>query len=121
MEKRLKRLLREIIKVVLAEINAKNQTDYQANDVEIVFEHIIPTNEQETVQNAKTEAETKQTEINSIMNVATMIGDDKALEAICAVMEWDYDELQEQLERLNEPQKTAQAKVLLDDVVTDDE
>ena len=44
--KRLKRFLKSIIRVVLDEIKAKNGTDYQYTDVEIEFEHIIPTNEQ---------------------------------------------------------------------------
>ncbi len=121
LEKRLKRFLKGIIRVVLDEINKMNGTDYQYSDVEIHFEHIIPTNEQETVQNAKTEAETKQIEVNTVLNVAAQVGDEKALEAICAVMDWDFDELKDQVDKLNESQNLAGAKDILNTVVTDDE
>jgi SPP1 family phage portal protein len=120
LEKRLKRFLKNIIRVVLDEINQKNETDYQCSDVEIVFEHIIPTNEQETVQNAKTEAETKQIAVNTILDVASVIGDEETLKAVCAVMDLDFDELQDELEKLNEPQNTVNAQNTLNEVVTDE-
>lgn len=119
--KRLKKFLKDPIRVVLDEINAKHHTDYQYSDVKVDFEHIIPTNEQENAQNAKAEAETRQIEVNTILNVAATVGDEKTLEAICAVMEWDYDELKGQLEKLNESKDINNAQNLLNDVVTDDE
>jgi len=121
LEKRLKRFLKGIIRVVLDEINTKNGTDYQPSDVEIHFEHIVPTNEQENVQNAKTEAETEQIRLNSILNVATMIGDEEALKAICDILDLDFDELQDQLEKLNEAQNTTDAMATLEGVVTDEQ
>ena len=121
LEKRVKRFLKDIIKVVLDEINTTNGTDYQYSDVEIKFEHIVPTNEQETVQNAKTEAETEQIRLNSILNVATVIGDDETLKSICDILDLDYDELQGQLEKLNEEQNLANAQTTLEGVVTDEQ
>lgn len=121
LEKRLRRFLKPIIEVVLDEINTTQQTAYQYSDIEIVFERIIPSNEQETVQNAKVEAETKQIEVNTILNVAMNAGDEKTLEAICEVMEWDFDELQGELEKLNEEQSTVNAQNMLNEVVTSDE
>lgn len=121
LEKRVKRFLKDIIKVVLDEINVVNGTDYQYSDVEIKFEHIVPTNEQENVQNAKTEAETEQIRLNSILNVATVIGDDETLKGICEILDLDYEELQGQLEKLNEEQNLANAQTTLDSVVVTDE
>ena len=117
---RLKRFLKGIIRVVLDEINTKNKTDYQYSDVLVEFQPVIPTNEQETVQNAKTEAETEQIRINSILNAATIIGDEETLKAICGILDLDYDELQSRLEELNEERNTANAESLLEGVVTDD-
>ena len=79
--------------------------------------------EQQAIENEKAliEAQTRQTDINTILNVAVNIGDEKALEAICAIMEWDYDELSSQLEKLNEAQKTDKAQSILNDVVVNDE
>ena len=118
--KRIKRFLKGIIKVVLDEINAKNGTDYQPSDVEIRFEYIVPTNEQENVQNAKTEAETQQIRINTILNVAVNVGDEQTLKAICEEMDWDFDELKDQLEQMNEDQNTIDAMGLLEGLVTDE-
>lgn len=121
LEKRLKRFLKGIIKPVLDEINAVNGTDYQYSDVQIKFDHIIPTNEQENVQNAYTEAQTEQMRINSILNAATVIGDKETLKAICGILDLKFDELKGQLEKLNEAQKTADAQAILESVVTEDE
>lgn len=117
LEKRIKRFLKPIIKVVLDEINAKNGTDYQYSDVEIHFEHIVPTNEAENVQNAKTEAETEGIRITNILNVAANIGDEEALKAICDILDLDFDELKDQLEQ-NDPMD---AMATLEGVVTDEQ
>ena len=121
LEKRFKRFLKDIIKVVLDEINTVNGTDYQCTDVEIKFEHITNANEQENVQNAKIEAETEQIRINSILNAATIIGDEETLKAICGILDLDYDELKGQLEKLNEEQNLANAQTALEGVVTDEQ
>jgi SPP1 family phage portal protein len=119
--KRINPFLKSIIRVVLDEVNQKNGTDYKPSDVTIHFEYILPTNEQETVQNAKTEAETEQIKLNSILNVATYIGDEATLKAICDELELDFDELQGQLKELNEKQNTTDAEGLLEGVVTDEQ
>lgn len=121
LQTRLKRFLKGIIQVVLDEINAKNKTDYTYSDIKIDFAPVIPTNEAENIQNAKVEAETERTRLGSIMDVAAYIGDEQALKAICNVMDWDFDELKDQLEKLNEPQNTINAKKELEGVVVDDE
>jgi len=104
LEKRLKRFLKGIIRVVLDEINAQNKTDYQPGDVEIVFEHIIPTNEQENAQIELTEAQTKQLNVGTILQAATVIGDEETLKAMCDVLDLDFDELKPQLEERQEVQ-----------------
>ena len=115
--KRIKRFLKGIIRVVLDEINHKNGTDYQASDVEIKFEYIVPTNEQENVQNAKTEAETQQIRINTILNVAANVGDEQTLKAICEELDFDFDELKDILEA-DDPDDALTA---LEGVVTDEQ
>ena len=120
MEKRLRKLLREIIKVVLKEINNEFGTDYQPSDVRFDFARDIMTNETENIQNAKIEAETRQIEVNTILNMAVQIGDEKALQAICDIMEFDFNELKSQVEKMQEEQNTANAMELLGGVVTDE-
>lgn len=119
LEKRLKRFLKGIIRIVLDEINTKNGTDYQYSDVEVHFEHIVPTNEQETVQNANIEAMTEQVRLNNILNVGTMIGDEQTLKSICDILDLDFDELQDQLPPSPE-EDLLDTMGTLDEVVPDD-
>ena len=121
MEKRLRKLLKEVIKVVLKEINQEFGTDYQPSDVRFEFTRDIMTNETENIQNAKIEAETRQIEVNTILNMAVQIGDEKALQAICDIMEFDFDELKGQVEKMQEERNTADAKAMLGGVVTDEQ
>jgi SPP1 family phage portal protein len=121
MEKQLRKVLKQIIKVVLAEINQANGTDYQISDVWFDFQRSSLTNEQENITNKKTEAEIKQLEINNVLNIAANVGDEQALKAICDIMEWDFDLLKGQLDKMNEEQNTANAKSLLGGVVTDEQ
>jgi SPP1 family phage portal protein len=121
MEKRLRKVLKQIIKIVLAEINQENGTDYQLSDVYFDFQREPIVNETENIQNAKIEAETRQIEVNTILNVAANVGDEQTLKAICDIMEWDFDELQSQVEKLKEEQNTADARAMLEGVVTDEQ
>ena len=121
LEKRLKKLLREIIGVVLDEINAVHKTDYQQSDVYFEFTREVMTNDTENTANAKTEAETRQIEVNTILNIAAQIGDEAALKAICEIMDMDFNELSGQLDKLKEEQNTANAKNMLADIVPEDE
>lgn len=107
-------LLDDIIPVVLAEINAEEGTDYQRSDVEYHFERFTMTNESENIANEKAKAETKQIEVNTILNVAANVGDEQTLKAICDVMDWDFEELQGQIELLQEERATETAKMTLE-------
>lgn len=120
METRLKKLLKDILEVVLAEINTTNKTDFQLSDVEFDFTRSTMTNESENIANRKTEAETKQLEVNTILNVAANVGDEQTLKAICEVMDWDFKELQDQIEKLNEEQSTATAKTDIEGIVPEE-
>lgn len=121
LEKRLKKLLKKIIKVVLDEINTVNKKDYQLKDVEFCFERSIMTNETENIQNAKLEAETEQIKVNTILNIAANVGDEQTLKAICDVMDWDFDELQGEIEKVQEEKNLNNAKAVLEGVVPETE
>lgn len=116
-EKQIKKLLKkDIIRVVLDEINDKTGAGYQIKDVKINFPHDILTNETENIQNEKTKAETQQIAINNILSAAAYIGDDETLKAICDVFELDFKEVQAKIEE-NNPDTVAQAQQVLDNVV----
>lgn len=120
LEKRLKKLLKDIIKVVLDEINQENNTDYQLSDITFKFEHNIMVNETENIANEKIKAETKQLEVNTILNAAANIGDEQTVKALCEVLDLDYEELKDQIEKIKEEQNTADAKATLQDVVVEE-
>ena len=120
LERRLKRMLKDVIRVVLDEINSKNGTKYQVSDVEIVFERIIPTNEQETAQIAQMEAQTEQIRINNLLNAASVIGDEEVLRGICEIFDLDFDDLSAKMEEQKEPSPFDAMKTL-EGVVTEDE
>ena len=121
LEKRLKKLLKKIIKVVLDEINAENSTDYQFKDIEFAFERSVMTNETENIQNAKIEAETKQIEANTILNIAANIGDEQTLKMLCDLLDLDFDELQGEIEKIQEEGNHAAAKKVLEGVIPEGE
>lgn len=117
---RLKQFLRKLIKVVLAEINANNGTDYQQKDVYFRFEPEIMSNATENAQIALTEAQTKQAEINTILNVAANVGDEQVLKAICEILDWDFDELKGKVAEMQEDPDAAAAKALLEGADVDE-
>ena len=107
---RLESLLEEILKHVLTEINEQNGTGYTLADVEIKFEPVTITNETENVANEKAKAETKQIEVNTVLNIAAEIGEEQVLKAVCEIMDFDYDELKDELKKQSGP-----AAVSIDD------
>lgn len=99
LEARLKKLLKEILKVVLVEINEKNGTDFEVSDAYFEFTRKVMTNEQENIENRKTEAETQTILINNLLNAAAAIGDDEVLKGICEIFEKDYKEIKSKIEK----------------------
>ncbi len=120
MRTRSQALLDDIVPIVLADINKENGTDYQMSDVKYDFPLEIMSNETENVQIEKTKAETKQIQINIVLNVAMQIGDEEVLKRICDILELDYDEVKAQVEKQQKDDDTANAKALLNEVVTED-
>jgi SPP1 family phage portal protein len=121
MEKRLKKLLKDIVKVVLDEINEEYGTGYQISDVVFNFTRTTMTNEKENIEIAKLKADTKQVEVNTILNVAASIGEEKALKLICEQLDIDFEEIKGELDKLQEEQNAAAAKTVLSAVVPEDE
>lgn len=120
LQPRLEGLLDQVLDVVLDEINKENETDYQRSDVEYNFTRSLMTNETENIANEKVKAETKQVAINTILNAAPVIGDEKTLQLICDELDIDFEEIKGELEKLNEEQKTIDAKKALEGVVVDE-
>lgn len=118
LERRLKKLLKQLVKVVLDEINKMNKTDYKVSDVYFDFVREITTNESENYSNEKTKAETQQVQINTILNVAAVLDDETIVKAICEVLDIEYEEIKDKLPSPDDGM--TQAEVALSAVVPEE-
>lgn len=97
LEIRLKQFLRKILKVVLAEINDRNGTDFEPRDVYFEFNREVMTNATDNATIAQTEANTQQIKINTLLNVAQLLDDETLMQNICAILDIDYEDVKDQL------------------------
>ena len=118
---KLKQFLRKIIKVVLDEINETNGTDYQMKDIYFNFEPDIISNAQENAQIELTEAQRKQTEITTLLNLATQLDNETLMQLICEQLDIDYDDIKNKLPDPDEANNAIiQAQTALNEVGEDD-
>lgn len=120
LEIRLKQFMRKLLKIVLAEINAENGTDYQQKDVYFVFDREIISNESDNAQIELTEAQKRQTEINTILNLREVIGDDMMLQLIAEQLDIDLDELKASRPK-SEDEPLFAAKSALQTIIPEDD
>lgn len=120
LKNRLKQFMRKLLKVVLKEINDREGTDYQQKDVYFVFEKDIPTNAKENAEVELTQAQRKQTEITTLLNVAANLDNETLMQLICEQLDIDYNEIKDKLPDPDEgdPYKVQTA---LDTIQTDDD
>ena len=118
LEIRLKQFMRKLLKVILKEINDTNKTDYTQADVYFNFEREIITNEQEHAQIELTEAQRKQTEINTLLNLAAHLDNDTLMELVFEQLDLNYDDYKDKLPKPEEHDPYA-AQTVLDGVQTE--
>lgn len=120
LEIRLKQFMRKLLKVVLAEINEMNGTDFQQKDVYFDFKREVISNALENAQIELTEAQKRQAEINTILSLSNVIDDETVIQLICEQLDIDYEDIKDKLP-VNEETDTATAQQALDGVVTDEQ
>ncbi len=102
--------LRKLLKLVLKEINDTNGTDYEQKDVYFDFEREIITNAQENAQIDLTKAQEQQTKVTTILNTASLLGQELTAQLVCEALDLDYDDLKDKLPKSEEdPTAAAQA------------
>lgn len=77
-------------------------------------------NEQENEQNELTEAQKQQVQINTLLSLAQIFGDDLTIQYICDVLDIDYEKIKDKLPD-DEATKTNQVQDDLDSIIPDDE
>ncbi|WP_425756228.1 phage portal protein [Ihubacter sp. rT4E-8] len=98
----IKKMLREILRVVIDEINSQRGTDYQPSQVWFNFEPEIMSNAQENAQIKLTEAQTQQILINVLLGLADRLDDETLMQQICDCLDLDYNEIKGKLPDPNE-------------------
>ena len=99
---RLKDFLLTPLEIVLNEINAEHHTAFDLEDVKIEIDPVIPTDEKEDAEIEKLNAETMQTKVGTVLDVASVIDEETLLKEICRAMELDYEEVKEKMMRPDE-------------------
>lgn len=89
--------LQQIVEVVLEEINEREGTAYTMEQVRFDFTPEIMSNAQENAQIDLTKAQEQQTRINTLMSLATQLGNDLMMEQVADVLDLDWEEIKSQL------------------------
>ena len=118
LEIRLRQFLRKILKIVLEEVNAENDTDYQMKDVYFEFEREVMTNAQDNAQIELTDAQTQQTKINTLLGLEATLGNELIVQNICEVLDLDYEDIKS---KLPTDEIIEAGRALNNEVVTDEQ
>lgn len=120
LERGIKRFLRQILIVCINKINEKKGTAYDISDVYFEFTHELMSNSQENKQNELTDAQRKQVEINTLLGLVQVFGDELIIQQICDVLDVDYEEIKDKLPK-DEAKEIEKVQDTLNNVVPDDE
>lgn len=120
LEIRLKQFMRKLLKIVLAEINDLNGTDYSQKDVYFDFTRELITNQQENAQIELLEAQKQQTQITTLLNLAAHIGNEVLMEQICDVLDLNYEDYKDRFPQTEED-GLYQAETALNSIPTEPE
>lgn len=101
-ETRLKQFLARLVKVVLDDINTTQGTDYRLSQVYFDFKHDIISNTTENTQNELTEAQKKQTEINTLLGLESRFDNEALMQLICEQLDIDFEEIKGKIKDPNE-------------------
>ena len=97
LEIRLKQFMRKLLKVVLAEINTEQGTDYQQKDVYFDFEREVMTNAADNAQIELTDAQKQQVQITTMLNLASYLDNETLMQNICDILDIEYNEIKDKL------------------------
>jgi len=113
-EKQLRKFLKQIIRVVLSEINEKNGTAYTETDVYFDLTREVMTNALDNATIEKTVAETEQIRITTILNAATTLQDkETVIKAICDILDINYEDIKDKIDLTTPEDDVTNAETLL--------
>ena len=112
LEDRLKQFMRKLLKIVLKEINERNGSDYQMQDVYFDFEREVMTNAADNAQIELTDAQKQQVQITTLLNLATYLDEETLMQNICDILDIDYEHIKDKLPKRDEADPYAAQDVL---------
>ena len=98
LESKLKKMLMDILEVVIKEINETNKSDYSIDDVYFDFERETITNDLDNANVEVQEATKRQTEITTLLNIASKLPDEVLMELIFEQLDLNYEDYKDQVE-----------------------
>ena len=117
----LKKFLRSILKVVIAEINTNTKKGYKTTDVYFNFEPEVMSNAQENAQIKLTEAQEQQARITTLLNLAAHLDNETLMQNICEVLDLEWDKIKDKLPDPDEAENDVKdAQDVLNDVPVED-
>lgn len=96
-EIKLKQFMSRLVEVVLNEVNAQEDTDFQPSQVYYEFEHEIMSNALENAQIELTEAQRKQTEINTLLGLSSHLDNETVMQLVCEQLDISFEEIKGKL------------------------
>lgn len=120
LSKYVKKFLRKLAMIALDDINRADGKHYTMKDVKIVLKKKVPTNEKENAEVEQIRANTKQAEVNTILNIGERLDDETILEKICEEMDYDFDKIKAKLPKEEAPVPTAPAMAALEQLPPED-
>lgn len=117
---RLKAFLRQLLEVVLDEINTQQGTGYTKDDVWFEFNPVVPTNETDDANIEQIRANTKKSMVDMLMSVSARFDDETVMRKLCDLLDVDYDDIKARLPDLDEAQSSVKkAQAILDNMPVD--
>lgn len=105
---RLKELMSKLIAIAIKEINDQNGSAYDVDDVKVIIEPVVPTDEKEDAEIEKLKVEKRREEIGALLDAAALLDQETVIKEVCRILELDYDTVSEQLKADGELEEVLQ-------------
>lgn len=113
-EKQLRAFMNSLVQVALDEINANGEeTAYSLKDIYYDFEREVMTNAYDNANIKKVEADTRAVEINTLLNIASVIDKETIIQLICEQLDINYEDIKDKLPK-SEVELNEEAQQLLE-------
>lgn len=113
-EKQLRAFMNSLVQVALDEINTNGEeTAYSLKDIYYDFEREVMTNASDNANIKKVEADTRAVEINTLLNIASIIDKETIIQLICEQLDINYEDIKDKLPK-SEVELNEEAQQLLE-------